>query len=414
MTITVDQIRKDFPILSTKTKEGKPLVYLDSSATSQKPIQVIDAISTYYKTYNANIHRGMYDIAIRATEEFERSKNLVARFINAKSYRNIIYTRNTTESINMAAISYGEKIKKGDTILITEMEHHANIVPWQLLARRKGAKLEFVKVKGAKFIDLEDYEQKLRHKPKIVAFTHASNVLGTINPVKEMTALAHRAGATVLIDGAQAAPHFKIDVMDIDADFYAFSAHKMLGPSGVGVLYGKEEILDKMEPVLGGGDMIRSVTFKESVWNELPWKFEAGTANIEGAIGFGAAIEYLNRISMDWVRKHSIDITKYALRRLNDVKGVKIYGPDLKDAEKKVSTIAFNIEGAHPHDVATIFNAEGIAIRAGHHCAMPLVNTILEETAVSRMGFYIYNKAEEVDRAIDAIDTVKRVLRLKR
>ncbi len=411
--ITVDEIRKDFPILDTKTKGGKRLVYLDSSATSQKPVHVINAVSDFYRTYNANIHRGMYDIAVKATEEYERSKGLVAEFIKAKSYRNIVYTRNTTESINTVSMSWGDaNVKKDDTILITEMEHHANIVPWQLLAKRTGAKLEYAKVKDAKFIDMDDYKEKLGHSPKIVAFTHVSNVLGTINPAKEMVAQAHKAGAKVLVDGAQAVPHFGVDVADLDADFYAFSAHKMLGPSGIGVLYGKEELLEGMEPVLGGGDMIRSVTFEKSTWNELPWKFEAGTANIEGAIGLGAAIEYLNRISMDWVQGHGADITKYAVKRIGEVPGVRIYGPGIGDTDKRICAISFRLEGAHPHDVATILNSEGIAIRAGHHCAMPLVNIILEETAVSRISTYIYNKEEEIDRAVDAIGKVKKVLRL--
>lgn len=412
--INTDEIRKDFPILNLK-KNGKRLVYLDSAATSQKPMQVINAVSDYYQTYNANIHRGMYDISVKATEEYTNSKELAADWINAGSYREIVYVRNATEAINIVALSWGnENIKEGDTILLTTMEHHSNIVPWQMLAERKKAHLEYVKLNESKFIDMDDYREKLKKNPKIVAFTHVSNVLGTVNPAKEMVELAHSNGAVVLVDGAQAAPHIGVDVKNIDCDFYAFSSHKMLGPAGIGVLYAKEDILENMPPVLGGGDMIRSVNFDKSEWNELPWKFEAGTSNIEGGIGFGAAIKYLKGVGIKNIETHENTITMYALKRLADVKGVSIFGPGMEEINKRIGVISFKIDGAHPHDIATIFNSEGIAIRAGHHCAMPLVRELLSENAVARISFYIYNTQEEVDTVIDAIAKVKEVLRLNK
>lgn len=411
MALDVDKVRKDFPILSTKMS-GKPLVYLDNASTSQKPAQVIDAIRDYYRSYNSNIHRGLYDISIKATEEYTKSKESAAKLINADSYRNIVYTRNTTESLNVLALSLGEGLKKGDTILITEMEHHSNIVPWQLLAQRKNAVLEYVKLdRKSMLIDMNDYENKLKKKPKIVSFASASNVLGTVNDSKRMTELAHENGATVIIDAAQSVPHMPVDVKRIGCDFMAFSSHKMLGPSGIGVLYGKEELLEKMNPVLGGGDMIRSVDFQRSEWNELPWKFEAGTSNIEGGIGFGRAIEYLMDVGVENVEKHERELTKYAIERLSKTKGVKIHGP--VDLNSRIGVISFSVDGAHPHDVSQIFNSEGIAIRAGHHCAMPLVNKVLNETAVSRMSFYLYNTKDEIDRAVETIGKVRKVLKLQ-
>ncbi|MHB1830120.1 MAG: cysteine desulfurase [Candidatus Micrarchaeaceae archaeon] len=408
----VDSIRKDFPILSTNMN-GKPLVYLDSAATSQKPNSVIEAVDYYYRNYNANIHRGLYELSIKSTEEYERSKELAAKFINAESYRDIIYCRNATDAINIISLSWGESnISEGDHILITDMEHHSNIVPWLMLAKRKKAVLDHVSLDGNSYIDMEDFKKKLESKPKMVAFTNASNVLGTINDAKAMTRFAHDSGATVLVDCAQTAPHMPLDVKDMDCDFAAFSSHKMLGPSGIGILYGKDELLEQMTPAIVGSDMIRTVTFNSVDWNELPWKFESGTPNIEGAIGFGAAIEYLNRIGMQGIRQHEIDITKYALKRFSEVPGARVFGPGIGDAEKRVGVISFKIAGAHPHDVAQIFNSEGIAIRAGHHCAMPLVTQVVGEPAVSRMSFYLYNKEEEVDKAIDAIGKVKEVLRL--
>ncbi len=411
--IDVTDIRKDFPILST-TNHGKPLVYLDSAATSQKPLYVINRVSEYYKTFNANIHRGLYELSMRSTEEYQRSKELSAKLINAESYRDIIYCRNTTDAINIVALSWGEpNIEKGDRILITDMEHHSNIVPWLMLAKRKKAILEHAKLKDKSFVDMDDFKEKLEHGPKMVAITHASNVLGTINDAKEMARLAHKAGALVLIDAAQSVPHMPVDVKDMDCDFLTFSSHKMLGPAGIGVLYGKDQLLESITPAIVGSDMIRSVTFDSADWNELPWKFESGTPNMEGGVGLAAAIEYLERIGMRRIREHEMKIARYALKRLDEVKGVKVYGPGLKDADKRGGVVSFNIDGAHPHDVATIFDSEGIAIRAGHHCAMPLVNQVLEETSVARMSFYLYNMEEEVDKAVDAISKVRKVLRIK-
>ncbi len=414
MDFDVEDIRRDFPILSTKA-DGKPLVYLDSAATSQKPRQVIDAVSNYYREYNANIHRGLYDISRRATEAYTGSKEAVARFINAESYRSVIYTRNTTESINLVARAWGDaNVEKGDRILVSQMEHHSNVVPWQQLAKRKGATLEYVGLDSSRsFIDMEDLRVKLEGRPKVVAFTHTSNVLGSINDAKRITEMAHGAGATVLVDGAQSTPHFGVDVRQINCDFYAFSGHKMLGPAGIGVLYGREDILENMPPFLGGGDMIRSVDFQESTWNELPWKFEAGTSNVEGGIGLGAAIKYLNEVGMDRIREHEKRVTRYALGRLAETKGVTIYGPSADEIERRGGVISFNIRGAHPHDVATIFDSEGIAIRAGHHCAMPLVNRILNEPSVARMSFYLYSTEDEVNSAVAAIGKVRTVLRIK-
>ncbi len=411
----IERIRKDFPILHTKNM-GKELVYLDSAATSQKPNAVINAIAEYYKTYNANIHRGLYDISVKATEEYTKSKELVSSFINAQSYREILYCKNTTEAINLVALSWVEQnLKEGDTILLTQMEHHSNIVPWLILAKRKKLNVDYAKVENGN-IDMEDYKKRLDNAPKFVSFTHVSNVLGTINNVKEMTKLAHSAGAIVHIDAAQSVPHMKVDVKDIDCEFLSFSSHKMLGPAGIGVLYGKEEILETLEPVFGGGDMIRSVEFDKCTWNELPWKFEAGTSNIEGGIGLGKAIEYLKKIGIDNIRKHEQELVMHALEKLQKTEGVVVYGPELEriNGENRAGVISFNIHGAHPHDVATIFNSEGIAIRAGHHCAMPLVNKVLNEPAVARMSFYLYTKKEEIDKAVETIEKVKRVLRIKK
>ncbi|MCL4365315.1 MAG: SufS family cysteine desulfurase [Candidatus Marsarchaeota archaeon] len=411
--MNVEGIRKDFPIFNKKVN-GKELVFLDSASTSQKPRQVIDAVNDYYENYNSNIHRGLYYISAKSTDAYIRSKELAAKFINAESYKNIVYCRNTTDAINIISLSYAEpRIKSGDRILITDMEHHSNIVPWLMLAKRKKAFLDHVSLKDKSFIDIDDFKSKLAMKPKIVAFTHASNVLGTINDVKLMTRLAHEAGATVIVDCAQSAPHMKVDVRDMDCDFMAFSSHKMLGPSGIGVLYGKEERLEETTPAIVGSDMIRSVSFNTVEWNELPWKFESGTPNIEGAIGFGAAIEYINKIGIEKIRDHEVGLLKYALKRLSEPSGITIHGPGYDSINSRGGAISFDIKGAHPHDVSTIFDSEGIAIRAGHHCAMPLVNGVLEEDAVSRMSFYLYNKQEEVDKAIDAIDKVRRVLRLK-
>ncbi|MEM3791245.1 MAG: cysteine desulfurase [Candidatus Micrarchaeaceae archaeon] len=406
--MNVDRIREDFPILKIKVN-GKPLAYLDNAATSQKPKQVIDKIYEYYTNYNSNIHRGIYTIAEKADEEYLNSKELVARLINASSYKNIIYVRNATEAINLVSYTWGEKnIKKGDLILVSEMEHHSNIVPWQLLAKRKKARLEYIKIKGNESIDEEDLKEKLEKKPKLVSITHVSNVLGTINDVEMISKVAHEYGAKVLVDGAQSVPHMKVDVKKIDCDFLAFSGHKMLGPAGIGVLYGKEEILEEMPPMLGGGDMIRSVSFKESTWNDLPWKFEAGTPNIEGGIGLGEAVKYLMKIGMEEIREHEKSLTRYALDRLKDIKGLSVYGYHSMN-EHRAGVISFNVEGIHPHDLSEVFDSEGIAIRTGHHCAMPLTRELLRVPATARMSFYLYNKEEEIERAIATIEKAKKM-----
>jgi cysteine desulfurase/selenocysteine lyase len=413
MDFDIEKIRADFPILKIKMNE-RTLVYLDSAATSQKPRQVIDAIVDYYKNYNANIHRGLYRISEKATEEYTESKAKVAKFINASGKEEIIYVKNTTEAINLAALSWGDaNIRKGDRILISEMEHHSNMVPWMVLAKKKGAILDYIQLdKGNSKLDMKSFEKMLENRPKIVAVTHVSNVLGTINDVKEIIKKAHRKGAKVLIDGAQSIPHMKVDVKDMDADFFAFSAHKMLGPTGIGVLYAKTDILNSMEPLMTGGDMIKSVAYDSYTWNDLPWKFEAGTANIADGIAFGAAIDYLNGIGMNKIREHEKRLSKYTLEKLEKIKGVKIYGPGLDDLDNRGGVVAFAIGSIHPHDVAQIFDSEGIAIRAGHHCAMPLVTQKLNQAALSRMSFYLYNKESEIDAAIAAIGKVKKIFKI--
>ncbi len=410
MEFDVDKIRKDFPILAAEMN-GKPLVYLDSAATSQKPRQVINAVSRHYRKHNANIHRGIYRLSEEATEEYVKSKEAVAKFIHAKSYRSIVYLRSTTEAINAVARAWGDaNVGAGDHVLITEMEHHSNIVPWQMLAKRKTAHLDYIKLKNKSELDIEDYKSKLLLKPKMVAFTHVSNVLGTINDAKEVTRMAHEAGASVLVDGAQSVPHMPVDASDMGADFLAFSGHKMLGPSGIGVLYGREEVLENMEPFHGGGDMIRSVGFQESTWNELPWKFEAGTQNMEGAAGLWAAVKYLKKLGMENVRGHEKSITGYALDALAK-EGVTVFGLGRERVDGRAGVISFGVEGVHAHDVAQVFDSEGIAIRSGHHCAMPLVTKILGEPAVPRMSFYIYTKEQEIDNAVAAIRRVREVIR---
>lgn len=397
-------IRADFPILSVKVN-NKPLAYFDNSATSQKPRAVIDKITEYYRKTNANIHRGIHYLSEKATEEYEESKRKVAKFIGAKSEKEIIYTRNATESINLVAYSLAAtNLKKGDLIISSEMEHHSNIVPWQLLKERIGIKLEFIPVKEDFTLDLDVYKKLLKNKPKLATFVHASNVLGTINPVKEMTQMAHKAGAKVLIDGAQSAPHMKIDMQDIDCDFFAFSAHKMCGPTGIGVLYGKEKLLEEMAPFLAGGDMIKQVTLKKSSWNNLPWKFEAGTPNIADGIAFGATIDYLNAIGMNEIEEHERELVSFALKKMQKVKGFEVFGQD-DSVEKRGGVIAFALKCAHPHDIAQILNDEGIAIRSGHHCAQPL-HKKFRKAATARVSFYLYNTIEEVDRMIAALKKV--------
>jgi len=404
----VERIRADFPILATRTSKGKPLVYLDSAATSQKPRAVIDALSRYYESYNANIHRGVYEIAERATEAFEGARARIASFLNAER-EEIIFTRNATEAINLVCHSWAlTNVRAGDAILVTRLEHHSNIVPWQLLAEKTGAELRFLELDGNGRVVLDDLETKLQGV-KLVAIAHASNMLGTIVPLQQVIPAAHAAGALVLVDGAQAAPHFPVDVKALDVDFYAVSGHKMLGPTGIGTLYGKRSLLEAMPPFLAGGDMIRRVTYEHTTFNELPWKFEAGTSDIAGAIGLGAAVDYLQGLGMPWVREHEIALTSYALERLADVPHLSLYGP--KRAEERGGVIAFTLGDAHPHDIASILDSEGVCIRAGHHCTMPL-HDLLGLTATARASFYIYNTYADVDALVEALEKAARIFKL--
>ena len=396
----IRDIRNDFPILSRKV-HGKPLVYLDSTASSQKPRAVIDAMSVYYETYNANVHRGVYEISEEATAAMEKARVKVARFINARQSKQVIFTRNTTESINLVAYSWGNaNITAGDLIILTEMEHHSNLVPWQLLAQRTGARLEFIPVTDDGLLRLDIYEQLLQQHPKLVAFTHMSNVLGTINPVSQMIAQAHAVGAITLIDAAQSVPHLPVDVQGLDADFLCFSGHKMLGPTGIGVLYGKRDLLEAMPPFMGGGDMIRTVGLRESTWNDLPWKFEAGTPAIAEAIGLGAAVDYLKALGMNNVLQHEQELTHYAMEQLQAVPGLTIYGPK---AKQRGGVLSFTLGDIHPHDLASILDQEaGVAVRAGHHCAQPLMERF-GLAATARASFYVYTIQEEVDALVQGL-----------
>ena len=402
----VDAIRQDFPILQQPVN-GKPLIYLDSGASSQKPLAVIQAMDACYRTYYANVHRGIYQFSETASAAYEEARKKVARFINAKSWREVIFTRNTTESINLVAYTWGrQNIRAGDTILLTEMEHHANLVPWQQLAAEKGARLAYIPVDEHGYCDMATFDRLISDTVKLVAITQMSNVLGTVTPVGEIAAKAHAAGALVLVDGAQAVPHMPTDVQAFDVDFLAFSGHKMLGPSGIGVLYGKRDILQGMPPFLTGGDMIRRVTFEEAEWNELPWKFEAGTPAIVEVIGLGAAVDYLNKLGMHEVRKHEIELTTYAFDQLSQVEGICIYGPHNPTA--RGGAVAFTLGDIHPHDLASLLDREGIAIRAGHHCAMPL-HEKLGLSATARASFYIYNDSSDIDRLADALDQAREL-----
>ncbi|WP_322508336.1 cysteine desulfurase [Anaerolinea sp.] len=399
----VEEIRRQFPILHRQVRKGVPLVYLDSAATSQKPLQVIETMQRFYQLMNANIHRGVHTLAEEATAAYEKARDKVASFISATSSNEVIYTRNTTEAINLVANSWGRKfLQSGDVIILTEMEHHSNLVPWQMLASEKGLRLEFIPVREDFLLDLDAYRQLLDLRPKLVAFTHMSNVLGTINPAKEIIRLAHEVGALTLVDGAQSVPHFPVNVQDLDADFVAFSAHKMCGPTGIGILYGKQEILDKMPPFLGGGDMIKKVYLRDFVPNSLPHKFEAGTPAIAEAIGLGAAVDFLQEVGMDWIHTHEQEITAYALERLSAVPGLKVFGPEVR---YKGGVISFTMQGVHPHDVAQILDHEGVAVRAGHHCAMPLHDKF-HIPATTRASFYLYSSKEEVDKLVAGLEKV--------
>jgi cysteine desulfurase / selenocysteine lyase len=404
-SIDVASIRQDFPILQRKV-HGKRLVYLDNAATSQKPKKVIDALVNYYSNYNSNIHRSVHELAEESTQAFEHTRDRTRRFINARSNQEIVFTRGTTESINLAARGLVElKVEKGDTILVTGMEHHSNFVPWQQLARESGAKFEIASVTDEGLLDETDLEAKLPNA-KIFAFSHTSNVLGTIVDAKRLIRRAHDQGSIVVVDGAQTVPHMPVDVQDLDCDLYAFSSHKMLGPTGVGCLYGKRELLETLPPLLYGGDMIKEVHEEYSTWNELPWKFEAGTSNIADVIALGAAIDYLETIGIQNIRNHDLDICREALDELQKIVGVTVYGP--KNPEIRSATISFNIANVHAHDVASILDEDGVAIRSGHHCAQVLMER-LGVTSTARASFYLYNGPDDVQALCEAIKRVKRV-----
>jgi len=398
--LDVEAVREQFPIFR-RTIRGKQLIYLDSAATSQKPQSVIDAEREFYERYNANVHRGAYRIAEEATAAYEAAREKMARFLNAPSKDCIVFTRGTTEAINLVAYSWGwANLKEGDEILLTEMEHHSNIVPWQLIAQRTGAKIKVVPITDDGLLDMDAFERLLTERVKLVAVTHVSNVLGTINPVREICQKAHEVGAVVLVDGAQAAPHLPVDVQAIGCDFYALSGHKMCGPTGIGVLYGRKELLEAMPPFLGGGEMIRTVTFERTTFNEVPYKFEAGTPPIAQAIALGAAVDFLTSIGMEKIRAHEIELTSYALERLQEVSGITVYGA--APPEQRGGVIAFNLNDIHPHDLATFLDAYGICIRAGHHCAQPLMRR-LNVAATARASFYLYNTPDEIDTLVEAL-----------
>ena len=408
---TFESLRNDFPVLKRKVRDGKKLVYLDNAATTQKPIQVIDAISDYYKNNNSNIHRAVHALAEESTEAFEQTRDKVAEFLNIKNSQEIIFVKGTTEAINLVANAWGrDNVKEGDIIVTTEYEHHSNIVPWQLLTQDKKAQLKYIDIddNGELMIDQLD-EYLSTGKVKLVAFSHVSNVLGTITPAKEIISKCKNAGVKTLIDGAQAVPHMKVDLTELDCDFYAFSAHKMLGPTGVGVLWAKKEILEKMTPYQGGGDMIREVHKYETTWNDLPYKFEAGTPNIADVIGFKTAIEYLQKIGMENIRNHELELTKYALEQMEKVQGITLYGA--KEPEKRGGVVSFNFNDVHPHDVGTIIDKDGVAIRSGHHCAQVLMEK-LNVAATNRASFYIYTTKEEIDVLIAALQNVAKVFKL--
>jgi cysteine desulfurase/selenocysteine lyase len=403
----VNVIRQDFPILH-QTVNGNPLAFLDSAASSQKPTLVIEAMDRYYREYNANVHRGIYQISEKASEAYETARKKIGRFINARSWREVIFTRNATESINLVAYTWGQaNIKAGDVIIISEMEHHANLIPWQQLAARTGATVKYIPVDERGYLDMATFYEWLTPEVKLVAITQMSNVMGTVTPIGEIVQKAHQIGALVLVDGAQAVPHMPTDVQALDCDFLVFSGHKMLGPTGIGILWARKEILAEMPPFLTGGDMISRVTFERAEWNQLPWKFEAGTPAIAEAIGLGYAVDYLNQLDMKNVRHHEIELTTYALNRLSQVEGLRIYGP--LEPTARGGAVAFTLGDIHPHDVASVLDGEGIAVRAGHHCAMPLHDK-LGLPATTRASFYVYNIPEEVDRLTAGLDKVRELL----
>lgn len=401
----VDEIRRDFPIFS-RLERGKPLRYLDSAATSQRPLQVIRAVEEFYEMHNSNVHSGVYELSEEASAAYSGARKKVAVFLGAQP-KELVFTRNATEALNLVAFSWGRaNLKPGDRVLLTQMEHHSNLVPWQMLAQEKGLKLGFVRITDDGLLDEESLKDELAKKPKLFALVHASNVLGTINDVKLYGKMAHEVGSLVLVDGAQSAPHMRVDVKDMDCDFFAVSGHKMLAPLGIGALYAKEDVLSSMPPFMTGGGMIREVTEDFTTFDDIPYRFEAGTPNIGGAVGFGAAIDYLESLGMNWVRDHERRLTAYALDLISGIKGVKVYGP--MDPDRRGGVISFNVEGVHAHDVAQVLDEEGVTIRSGHHCAM----TIMERygiPATARASFYVYNAEDDVDALVRGIQRVKQV-----
>lgn len=398
------EIKSYFPILNQEIN-GNPLIYLDSAATSQKPVQVIEALENYYKFDNSNVHRGVHTLGNRATEKYEGAREKVQKFINASSTEEIVFLRGTTTAINLVAQSYGRaNVEEGDEIVITYMEHHSNIIPWQQLAKERGAVLKYIELEEDGTISLDQVKAAITERTKIVSMVYVSNVLGTMNPVKEVARIAHENGAVMVVDGAQAAPHLKIDVQQLDCDFFAFSGHKMVGPTGIGVLYGKKALLNEMEPVEFGGEMIDFVGLYDSTWKELPWKFEGGTPIIAGAVGLGAAIDFLNEIGLDEIEKHEHEMAAYAMEKMSGIDGLEIYGP--KDPAKRAGIVTFNLNDVHPHDVATVLDMSGIAVRAGHHCAQPLMKW-LEVSATARASFYLYNGESDVDRLVEGLRSAK-------
>ncbi|OGR83788.1 MAG: cysteine desulfurase [Elusimicrobia bacterium RIFCSPLOWO2_01_FULL_64_13] len=404
MAVDIDKIRKDFPILSRRVR-GKPLVYLDNAATSQKPRAVIEALSNFYENTNANVHRGIHTLSEEATALYEEARKKVARFVHAPSPESVIFTRNTTESINLVAHAWGRKfINPGDEILLTGMEHHSNLVPWQILAQEKGAVLKFVEVRPDGTLNLEDLDRNAGPRTKLIAVTHVSNAIGTINPIRRFAQVAKSLGALLLVDAAQSVPHIPVDMRVLGCDFLAFSAHKMMGPTGVGVLIAHEEMLEKMSPFLGGGDMIREVWLEKATWNELPYKFEAGTPNFAGVAAFGAALDYLQGLGMDNVRAHEQELIGYALKSLLQIEGITIYGP--MDSAQRSGVVSFNLGTIHPHDLGTVLDEDGIAVRAGHHCCQPLMRR-LGINGTTRASVYVYNTKEEIDKFAKSLDRAR-------
>ncbi len=397
----IQDIRSQFPILDQQVN-GRPLVYLDSAATSQKPYRVIETLEKYYKEYNSNVHRGVHTLGTRATDGYEGAREKTRKFINAASAEEVIFTRGTTTALNTIAVGYArEKLTAGDEIVISFMEHHSNIIPWQQVAKRTGATLKYMPLQEDGTISLEDARSTITSNTKIVSIMHVSNVLGVINPIKELAEIAHQNGAIMVVDGAQSAPHMKIDVQDLNCDFFAFSGHKMCGPTGIGVLYGKKHLLENMEPVEFGGEMIDFVELQDSTWKELPWKFEAGTPIIAGAIGLGAAIDFLEDIGLENINAHDRKLALYASERLAEIEGIKIFGP-----KERTGLVTFTIDDVHPHDVATVLDADGIAVRAGHHCAQPLMKW-LKVSSTARASFYLYNSEDDIDKLVTGLIKTK-------